>query len=79
LHSYIELNYGKKPADIKRDVLKIAGIKKGSKEIKEKLSEYATRNPKEFFAEAFTEYLESPNPRKIAKTFGEYIDKILKN
>jgi hypothetical protein len=31
----------------------------------------------EFFAEAFAEYLHNPNPRPIAKKFGERLDKEL--
>lgn len=33
----------------------------------------------EFFAEAFAEYMDSPNPRPLAKAFGEVITSILKD
>ena len=43
--------------------------------IKDNLSEYATTNSVEWFAEAFSEYVASDNPRPLAKEFGEYFDK----
>ena len=49
-------------------------------EITEKLSTYAwqnrARNPvKEFVAEAWSEYMNNPNPREVAKCVGELIEK----
>lgn len=38
------------------------------------LSEYAMENDKEFFAEAFAEYLHSPNPRPIAQQVGKAVE-----
>lgn len=53
-------------------------IEKQRKEfIKTKLSEYASENEKEFFAECFAEYVMSDNPREAAQTFGQIIDKEL--
>lgn len=46
-----------------------------SKIITKELSKYATTNSKEWFAEAFCEYVTSDNPRPVAKAFGEYFDK----
>ena len=43
--------------------------------VKDNLSEYANTNSKEWFAEAFCEYVTSDNPRPVAKEFGEYFDK----
>jgi hypothetical protein len=41
------------------------------------LSKYATENWMEFMAECFAEYKLSPNPRPIAKMFGQFIDEVL--
>lgn len=53
----------------------MAGYK--AKDIPNKLSESADFNSSEFIAEAFTEYITSSSPRKIAKKFGEYLNNIL--
>ncbi|MGL5681677.1 MAG: hypothetical protein ACRDDZ_01315 [Marinifilaceae bacterium] len=42
-------------------------------EIKDQLSEYASTNINEFIAEAWSEYLNNPSPRSIAKLIGDYI------
>ena len=42
--------------------------------VKNNLSEYATSNSGEFFAEAYSEYLNNPKPREIAKKIGELLD-----
>jgi hypothetical protein len=47
-------------------------------DIKTNLSEYASFDIPEFFAEAFSEYLSSKNPRPIAKMVGGFIDYYLK-
>lgn len=43
------------------------------------LSQYANQNDKEFFAEAFSEWIHSPNPRPIAKAVGEKLTEVLKD
>jgi len=45
-------------------------------EIKENLSDYANTNIKEFIAEAYSEYLNNPQPRDIAKQIGEIIERL---
>ena len=60
---------------VKKDVLKMANYK--TKDVPEKLSESADYNSSEFIAEAFAEYINSSNPRKLSKKFGEYINKKL--
>jgi cytochrome c553 len=45
-------------------------------EIKEKLSDYANENIKEFIAEAYSEYLNNPEPRAVAKQVGEIIERL---
>lgn len=44
-------------------------------QIKDELSEYGSKNIAEFIAEAYTEYLNNPNPRTIAQKVGEIIEK----
>lgn len=43
--------------------------------IMQNVSEYATKNSNEWWAECFSEYICSENPRPVAKEFGEYLDK----
>lgn len=45
-------------------------------EIKDNLSEYANENIKEFIAEAYSEYLNNPQPRDIARQVGEIIERL---
>lgn len=80
LHSYIEKEHKIKPTEIRANVLKKVGIKQ--KDVKEHLSEYAMAKPREaheFFAEAFSEYMTSKNPRPIAVEFGKEINRILQS
>lgn len=41
------------------------------------ISEYACKNEREFFAECFSEYMTSKNPRKAARIFGEILEEIM--
>lgn len=50
----------------------------GKEHIKNNLSHYAATNSSEFFAEAYSEYLNNPNPRPIAKKVGELLDEEIK-
>lgn len=61
--------------EVKRRTLKKAGLRAGN--VREVLSDYASENSQEFFAEAFAEYMDSPNPRPISKAFGEVIEEML--
>lgn len=45
--------------------------------ISNNLSQYATENNKEWFAECFAEYLTSANPRTIATEFGKELERLL--
>ena len=45
--------------------------------IQDNLSRYASTNSNEFFAECFSEYMTSKNPRPAAKAFGEIFEKLL--
>ena len=51
----------------------------GKTYITKNLSAYAATNVSEFFAEAFAEYENNPNPRHIAKTVGEYLEQYKKD
>lgn len=42
--------------------------------IADNLSKYGSKNIAEFIAEGWTEYLNNPNPRRLAKTIGEFIE-----
>lgn len=52
-------------------------IVQGKQYIKDNLSEYGAKNKAEFIAEAWSEYLNNPEPRPIAKAVGELIIKKL--
>lgn len=41
------------------------------------VSEYATKNPQEWFAECFAEYITSANPRTVATEFGKELEKLV--
>ena len=62
--------------EIKKEVLLRSG--KTNKDVEDELSRYATVNSREFFAEAFCEFITSKNPRLVAKTFGEVMKEWLK-
>jgi hypothetical protein len=63
---------------LRKNVFREAGIRTDVKRIvSNNLSEYATKNPSEFYAEAFAEWLMSPNPRKLARLTGDETMKIL--
>lgn len=50
----------------------------GQTKIKNDLSQYAATNASEFFAEAYSEYVNNPNPRPVAKKIGELLDQEIK-
>ena len=45
--------------------------------ITDNLSDYATYNHMEFFAECFTEYMMNPEPREMAREFGKLLEEIM--
>ena len=57
-------------------VMKTAGFKVSDTYYQ--VSGYATKDAQEWFAECFAEYMDSDNPRVVAKTFGEMLEEILK-
>ena len=70
------INYRDVADEIKKEVLRRSG--KTNKDVEEELSRYAQKNTREFFAEAFCEYITSKKPRLVAKTFGEVLKQWLK-
>lgn len=47
-------------------------------EIGKEVSGYATKDPMEWFAECFAEYMDSDNPRRVAAEFGKQLEEFLK-
>lgn len=41
------------------------------------VSQYAAKDPQEWFAECFAEYITSANPRTVARLFGEELEKLV--
>lgn len=52
-------------------------VKNGNDFIKNNLSGYANTNSAEFMAECWSEYLNNPKPREIARRVGELIEKLI--
>lgn len=46
--------------------------------VNREVSEYATENATEFFSETFAEFIDSEHPRRVAKAFGEELQRLLK-
>lgn len=62
---------------IKDSVLKTLSFANTKDLVKANLSDYANTNESEFFAEAVSEYMCSPNPRPVAAEVGKILDKCL--
>lgn len=80
LLGYIQSNLGVSGKAIRSKVLKKLGLH--IKDINTHLSRYPnnSRDPvHEFFAEAFAEYMDSPNPRPLAVEFGKEIERIFRD
>ena len=63
-------------AALRPKVMRACGLK--ISDIEQSVSDYAMQNHFEWFAECFAEYMESPNPRPVAKKFGEMLEELLK-
>lgn len=63
-------------ADLRPKVMKACGLK--ISDIREEVSGYATKDPQEWFAECFAEYMDSDAPRPVAAKFGEMLEELLK-
>lgn len=80
LLGYIQSNLGVSGKAIRAKVLKKQGLR--IKDIDNHLSRYPNNSKSpihEFFAEAFAEYVDSPNPRPLAVEFGKEIERILRD
>lgn len=60
---------------LRTEVLK--ELKLGQIDIGGELSNYATKSHREFFAEAFAEYMDSTSPRPVAQLLGEKLEKLM--
>lgn len=68
----IYMNQGYSAEDVENFVLK-----EKKKFITTHISEYAAENHREFFAECYSEYMTSENPREAATIFGEILERIV--
>lgn len=50
---------------------------KGSEAVSTYVSRYATKNPQEWFAECFAEYITSADPRVVASEFGKELERLV--
>lgn len=50
---------------------------KGSQAVSTYVSRYATKNPQEWFAECFAEYITSADPRVVASEFGKELERLI--
>lgn len=50
---------------------------KGSQAVSEYVSRYASKNPQEWFAECFAEYITSADPRVVASEFGKELERLV--
>lgn len=66
----------KKDQDL-ADLMAMDKTWKGKQAVSQYVSEYATKNNKEWFAECFAEYITSANPRIVASEFGKELEVLL--
>ena len=50
---------------------------KGSQAVEKYVSQYATKDPQEWFAECFAEYITSASPRVVASEFGKELERLV--
>ena len=63
-------------ADLRPKVMRACKMKVN--QVSTEVSRYASKDHFEFFAESFAEYMDSENPRQVAKEFGKQLEEILK-
>jgi len=56
----------------------LKSLKLAKKDIPKEVSRYGSKNDHEFFAECFAEYIDSEDPRPVAKKFGEILEEWMK-
>lgn len=67
-----------KKDEVLGQIFEIWGNKEGmNMVVHDYVSGYATKNPQEWFAECFAEYITSANPRVVAEEFGKELEKLL--
>lgn len=59
-----------------RVMKKATGQRFTNKLVSQELSDYATQDAAEWMAEAFAEYISSPNPRRVAAEFGAELERM---
>ena len=68
-----------KPKDVsaylRPKVMKASG--KRVSDAQKEISMYATKNAHEWFAECFSEWIDSPDPRPVAREFGKQLMEII--
>lgn len=70
----------KRAAKIDEDIaddLEMDRYWKGNQAVVNHVSRYASKNPQEWFAECFAEYITSANPRTVATEFGQELERLL--
>ena len=66
----------KQDPDLK-ELMDIDRLLKDSSAVENYVSRYAAKNPQEWFAECFAEYITSASPRLVATEFGKELEKLL--
>lgn len=79
--NYLESKHMGRPIEeiFKQFRQEVADTKAGIQGYRDLLSEYGNTNVREFFAEAFREYIESENPRKYAQQIGKIVENAFAN
>lgn len=79
LTNLYHLNSGKNKSvssELRAKVARSTGVK--VRDFRKEVSDYAAKDAHEWFAECFSEYMTSNNPRKVAKEFGKMLDEIMR-
>jgi hypothetical protein len=63
-------------ADMRAKVMRACKMK--VVDVGKEVSQYASKDHFEWFAECFAEYMDSPNPRKVATEFGKQFEELMK-
>jgi SPP1 gp7 family putative phage head morphogenesis protein len=77
-HGEVTTSYNVKNASTKMRKQVLKELKLAKNDISAHVSRYASKNDAEFFAECFAEYIDSDEPRLMAKKFGEILEEWMK-
>lgn len=70
--------HGKKVSSyLKPLIMHKCGLTSSAYDVSHNVSKYATKNPAEWFAECFAEYITSANPRPVAMELGKELEKLI--